>query len=332
MRSGMLRGRWMLRVALLIGVSGLCTTPAARADIWVVPDHAGVAGRLALDFLRSKWVVLARVSSLESLCEGPPAYRSNCGLWSGELQVLEHFIPSVPQPQVMRYLHLRPHMPGGPPGDYAVGDTVVVFLRPSDSRQLGVVPKEWGWTPRLDGRRVSIFGRSDDLDRDSLLTLCRKLGARGTPEYAKSLATLAVRAEVIDREAGTVRLRVREARGNAPLPSRQEIITVTRPIWSDLEPVLDPKVEAHDEVIAFLRHGEDSASYLAPAGMLSFWRIEWWRCVIQPRHHSPVQFEPPREACYVEPGDLLRSVPRSRVLALMRNGWDAPRSDSPAAH
>jgi len=322
---------WLpILIATATGMLGL----EARANVWVVPSDADVASELGTYFHQAKWVVLARVASLTPLCpEIPAALRSHCAIWDGELEVLEHFVSTVPQPDTLRFYHRLSSMGDGPPGEYAVGDTIVALLRPFDTKELGVVPIEWGWMPVLHGSRVSIYGRDDDLDRDSLLTLCRRWGRQASPEGQKARATFAVRAEALGPHFDPlqIRFRVREAWGLGPLPAPGSEITVT---WSPTrdpvnEPAPEPELLPGDKVIAFLIRASGSDELLALDGGLSLWRIDGDRCVIQPRMHSLVQFEP-RTDCYGEPADLLRSAPLVEVLSLVRSEWRAGPSEHAA--
>lgn len=332
MASTTSRNRLALLLGFLFGSVGSPAVHPALADVWVVPTHEGVAAEIELYFQASKWVVLARVDSLASLCAQPsPEARLHCTIWDARLSVLEHFVTTGPRPETMRIYHRTPHMQGGPPGRSAVGDTIVVFLRTFETKEMGVVPMEWGWAPRLDGNRVSVFGRDNDLDRDSLLTLCRKLGRKATPEHARNVATLAVRGKVLeyDWRLGAARVRVREAAGIGSLPSVGDNVWLPWPSWQ--EPPRPPRfglaIAPADEVVAFLSRDVDKGIYCAPPAPCPFWTVEGDRCVIE-MTHGP-EADEPQGNCYGQRATTLRSVPRDRVLALLRGDWSARRAGSP---
>lgn len=326
------RSRLALVLRFLLGSSHFVGVGSAPASVWVVPSPEGVETEIERQFQRSNWVVLARVALLNpSRNRVPAADQTNSLTWIGELEVLEHFVVTGPRPSRMPYFHWKPDMGSGPPGIYTAGDTIVAFIRCSATPENGVMPMERGWSPRLDGNRVSVFGRDNDLDRDSLLTLCRKLGRKATPEHARNVATLAVRGKVLeyDWRLGAARVRVREAAGIGSLPSVGDNVWLPWPSWQ--EPPRPPRfglaIAPADEVVAFLSRDVDKGIYCAPPAPCPFWTVEGDRCVIE-MTHGP-EADEPQGNCYGQRATTLRSVPRDRVLALLRGDWSARRAGSP---
>ncbi|MFN8548647.1 MAG: hypothetical protein U0527_11960 [Candidatus Eisenbacteria bacterium] len=309
---------WSLCVSALVAY--LPSSPAC-ASIEILPRASEIPDYLADDFSFATWVVLARVVGEQHHVSKPSPNFKYSNVWTtAELEVLEHFIPDVTQPTRFEYLPSCQDSDLDPARRAQVGDTAVVFLVGCGQREGHSYPKEIGWSPRLKGDQVLLYHRTGDLDRDSLLALCRELGEGQTPEAAKHAATLAVRGRVtaMSERPQMVWLRVSEAHGSSPLPTRHAEIAV---MWE--QPMVGPRhmspvLVKDDEVVAFLVAAPEIEGYVAPLARNSFWRVAGDRCVIDHTERRPTKSHWWRR---VQAVDALRSVPRERVLRLMREGW-----------
>jgi len=294
----------------------------ACASIEILPKPSEIQDYLADDFSFATWVVLARVVGEQHHVSKPSPNCRYSNVWTtAELEVLEHFILDVSQPARFEYLPSCQDSDLDPARRAQVGDTAVVFLVGSEHRSGRDYPAEVGWSARLRGNQVLLYHRTGDLDRDSLLALCRELGERQTPEAAKHAATLAVRGRVtaISERPRVVWLRVSEAHGSSSLPAHHEEIVV---MWE--QPMVGPRrmspvLVKDDEVVVFLVAAPEIEGYLAPLARNSFWRVARDRCVIDHTERRPTKSHWWRR---VQAVDALRSVPRERVLRLMCEGWE----------